>query len=80
MDVHTGTLLDTKEGESPKGFFNPVIPTQNFRANPVTRMVIFNIPPSVQTCNPKSRPHFALRSRIPDPEKPIEDPQENAVD
>ena len=43
-------------------------------------MVIFNIPPSVQTFNPKSRPHFALISRIPDPEKPIEDPQENATD
>ena len=28
MDVHTGTLLNTKEVESPKGFFNPVIPTQ----------------------------------------------------
>ena len=27
MDVHTGTLLSTKEGESSKGFFTPVIPT-----------------------------------------------------
>ena len=42
-------------------------------------MVVFGIPPLVQTSNPESRPDFALKSRarkreIPNAEKPIDYP------
>ena len=55
------------------GFFNPVIPTQNFvqSRNPEG---YFWHPSPKHNFNPESRPYFAFKFRIPDPEKPIEDP------
>ena len=55
------------------GFFNLVIPTQNFVHDSVIPMVIFGIPLLVHTFNPESCPDFALN--FPNPEKLIGDPQ-----
>ena len=51
-------------GGSLIGFFNPVIPTQNFGQSRNLEGY-FGTPPSAHTFNPESRPDFALKSQIP---------------
>ena len=55
---------------SPIGFFNPVIPTQNFGQSRNPEGYLGTPPPS-HNFNPESRPDFALKSWIPNPEPQI---------